>query len=652
MKKTDNLRKILGLALTCSVLLAILPATTWVFAHEDEEIVYYTTFSTFDPNPMHGYDYGLYKRIFGALFAWDEDMNMIPWIAERAVRIMNDTWVVFLRDDVKFHDGVPLTSADVKFTFDLVLNYSGAMSRFVTGIIKEVQAPDPYTVVVKMTGPIFAKTWLTSVYILPKHDWEAKGYVGPQCLTATNIPFIGAGQWKYGRYVANEYLILEAYDDFFLGRPIIDKIYHTYMPEAEAIRAAFLAGEIESAGVPWSLVEEWEANPDLEIWKVPTNYYHTIYINVNPNTTQSKGHPALLDLNVRKAIAHCVNRTYLNEFVFYNAWIPAFSVIPPSFTQYYASEYEDLLPEFNTAKAAQILEDAGYVDRNGDGIREMSDGTPLSFRFEVANYHTDKMRALEIIRDWMAEAGMEAVISVQEGGSFWQRVAKTCDYDLAFWGWQVHDENSILNCYTSSQAGVFSSSWQQSPEFDAIYQNLLTAGTEADHIYWVKEAQKYLVENVVEITLFYTTDIGAWRKGEWIGIIHEPSTNLNSRPLLYAHPPVTTQYTLTISVFPTNWGTTNPASGTTTHNEGATVSVTGTAATNYDFDHWELDGTNVGTNPTYTVTMNRNHTLVGVFKQVVTTPTPAPPYELYATIGVVAVIAAIGWGLALTRKPK
>ncbi|MEM2793624.1 MAG: ABC transporter substrate-binding protein, partial [Candidatus Methanomethylicia archaeon] len=86
-------------------------------------------------NPFAGYAYGIYRSaLYGTLFRYDENLNPVPWVAEKYERIDPTTVIVYLRKDVKWHDGKPFTAEDVKFTFDLILKYKGAMSRFMTGV--------------------------------------------------------------------------------------------------------------------------------------------------------------------------------------------------------------------------------------------------------------------------------------------------------------------------------------------------------------------------------------------------------------------------------------------------------------------------------------------------------------------------------------
>jgi len=110
-----------------------------------------------------------------------------------------------------------------------------------------------------------------------------------------------------------------------------------------------------------------------------------------------------------------------------------------------------------------------------------------------------------------------------EGGTLWNVVAAPpYDWDLAVWGWTVHDVSSIIYSYTSAAVGVFSSSGLADPTFDAMYQAQLTATNEAQRISIVHNIQTYLLENAAEITLFYQTVPSIYWASKWTGAVFQP----------------------------------------------------------------------------------------------------------------------------------
>jgi peptide/nickel transport system substrate-binding protein len=299
---------------------------------------------------------------------------------------------------------------------------------------------------------------------------------------------------------------------------------------------------------------------------VPTPISDNIDIYINLNKNNSKGNPTLLDKNVRLALMDAINRTYLNDQVESGLMTPALSIIPSVYGPYYASEDEPML-QFNLTKANQILDQAGYK-RGSDGIRVSPSGVRLSYRYYIYNGFPEMVRGAQIIKQWWNQIGVDITYSAMEGGTLWNIVANPpYDWDLAVWGWTVHDVSSIIYSYTSAAVGVFSSSGLADPAFDAMYQAQLTATNETQRISVVHDIQTYMLENVVEITLFYQTVPSIYWSNKWTGAVFQPwgAFNLygqNSEMFLYLQPVSSATTAATTMAPATNTTTAPPAAGT------------------------------------------------------------------------------------------
>jgi len=490
-------------------------------------------------NPLTSYSYGIYfSALYSSLFRFDASMQPQPWLAQSYSRPNDTSWVVNLRHNATWHDGQPVTSQDVKFTINLVQQAGGVMARFVTGIAS-ITTPDDYTVIVRTKQPTLIAGWLTSVYILPEHYWVAHGAVGASALNFTNDPPIGSGPFQFVSWQPGQYIQFQAFNNFFMGRPKIDTlIIRQYASEADMV-ASLKSGELDAAdGVLLADAPALKQVAGLAIVPTPISDNIDIYINMNRNA--SKGNPTLLDKNVRLALMYAVNRTYLNEQVESGLMTPALSIIPSVYGSYYATEDQSLF-QFNLTKANQILDQAGYK-KGSDGIRVSPTGVKLSYRYYIYNGFPEMVRGAQIIKQWWNQIGVDITYSTMEGGTLWDTVANPpYDWDLAVWGWTVHDVSSIIYSYTSAAVGVFSSSGLADPTFDAMYQAQLTATNETERISVVHDIQTYMLENAVEITLFYQTVLSAYWANKWTGAIFQPwgAFNLygqNSQMFLYLQP--------------------------------------------------------------------------------------------------------------------
>jgi len=178
------------------------------------------------------------------------------------------------------------------------------------------------------------------------------------------------------------------------------------------------------------------------------------------------------------------------------------------------------------------------------------------------------VRGAQIIKQWWNQIGVDITYSAMEGGTLWDTVANPpYDWDLAVWGWTVHDVSSIIYSYTSAAVGVFSSSGLADPAYDAMYQAQLTATNETQRIAIVHNIQTYMLENAVEITLFYQTVPSIYWSSKWTGAVFQPwgAFNLygqNSEMFLYLQPVSSTTSATTMAPATNSTAAPPPAAGT------------------------------------------------------------------------------------------
>lgn len=218
--------------------------------------------------------------------------------------------ILHLRDDVKFHDGVPMTSADVKWTFDAILDPATGSTYYgdLSAVIKSVEAPDDYTVIFHFNKPSPEILTLLAppggyCAILPKH---VLGNIPHDqlrtCKYNTEEPPPGLGPMKFVEWKKGEYVKFEANDDYFKGRPFIDEFIQVIIPEATTALAALEAGDVDilHTGYSTELAGEIERlkkeRPDINVNLAP--FPATWFIALNND------HPVLNNKYVRQALAY------------------------------------------------------------------------------------------------------------------------------------------------------------------------------------------------------------------------------------------------------------------------------------------------------------------------------------------------------------
>lgn len=330
-------------------------------------------------NPMYTEMY--FSAILRELYlkpAWNFDENAkpvpvlvkeIPSSANGGLSADGKTVTLKLREDIKWSDGEKLTSADFVFTYDMIMSDKNVpLSRYpYEDYVASVTAPDDYTVVVTFSEPFAA--WLTRIftYILPEHVlapvFEADGTIDNAAWnrnpTVTLGPFV-LSQWETGSHLAF------TANPAWIQPPKIEQFFVRIVPDDAAQEASIIAGDTDfGIFLSSDQIEKLEAGGKVKVVAVASGYDEAWFLNINPETA----HPAMLDVNVRKAIALATDR-----FSIVNDLLVA-SINPVNVT------FWDTTPPYGNLGglepypydpegAKKLLDDAGWKDSDGDGIRD------------------------------------------------------------------------------------------------------------------------------------------------------------------------------------------------------------------------------------------------------------------------------------------
>ena len=330
-------------------------------------------------NPMYTdmYFSGILRELYlKPAWNFDENANPVPVLVKEIPSAANGglsadgkTVTLKLREDIKWSDGEKLTSADFVFTYDMIMSDKNVpLSRYpYEDFVASVTAPDDYTVVVNFTEPFAA--WLTRIftYILPEHVlapvFEADGNLDNAAWnrnpTVTLGPFVLA-EWETGSHLAFKA------NPAWIQPPKIEQFFVRVVPDDAAQEAAIIAGDTD-LGIFLSSdqIEKLEAGGKVKVVAVASGYNEAWFLNVNPDTA----HPAMLDANVRKAVAMATDRfTIVNDLLVssINPVSVSFWDTTPPYDNIGGLEPYPYDPE----GAKKLLDDAGWKDSDGDGIRD------------------------------------------------------------------------------------------------------------------------------------------------------------------------------------------------------------------------------------------------------------------------------------------
>lgn len=322
------------------------------------------------------------------------------------------TYTFTLKPDVTFHDGTPLTSEDVKFTFELLLNPETASpyNPIFAGRILSVEAPDPATAVFTLNGPIASFLVDLNAYslaILPKHLVEG---IAPAELVssdfAQNAP-VGSGPFKFSSYTPGEALTLVANPDYHGGAPKVEQYVLKFLADTTAAYQQLKTGEVDVTQISADFYEDATAQANFTAVTFDTLEQYIFGFNVDPE----KGSPVLQDLAVRQAIAYAIDRQTIIDRVFSGLGTIAIGTQPP-ISWAYQPDQITVKYDYDPEKAKSILDEAGWVV--GDDDIRAKDGVKASFTAIAGATRSTDQGALLAIQEFLAEVGIELTPSIEE----------------------------------------------------------------------------------------------------------------------------------------------------------------------------------------------------------------------------------------------
>jgi peptide/nickel transport system substrate-binding protein len=294
----------------------------------------------------------LHGLLFSSLVEHDDQLVIRGDLAERWETPDPLTYNFHLRPGVRFHDGRPLTSADVKFTFDSIL--SGAVSTPKRGtyrMVASVEAPDEATVVFHLKEPYASLLWELSrpgIGIVPRGS-GADFAAHP----------IGSGPFRFVRASQEEDVVLERNPDYFRGAPTLARVRFRIVPDA-IVRALELrngSADIEMSSLSADMVRVLGRQPALEVTERPGTNYSYLGVNLED--------PLLARREVRQALAYATDRNAIIQYLLRGQAHPASGILPPN---HWAYEPAVRQYPYDPARAEQLLDAAGFP-RRADGMR-------------------------------------------------------------------------------------------------------------------------------------------------------------------------------------------------------------------------------------------------------------------------------------------
>jgi peptide/nickel transport system substrate-binding protein len=387
-------------------------------------------------NPMLADDHtslAVIELLFDRLLAVDPRTgSILPGLASSWQVSADGLTITFiLRDDVLWHDGQPFSASDVEFTFKTILNPAVSSPRQADFLpVEEFKAVDDTTFAVSLADADCSTLYdLGSVSIVPRH---ILGDDDIQTSTFNTRP-VGTGPFVFGEWVAGDHITLLRNTRYWGKAPHLDAWTYKVIADEEALLAGLQAGQLDVIPLPLDDLASVETAGHFQIHRYPANEYYFIGYNTD--------HPILGDIRVRRALSQAIDRQRLVDRALEGqgqlldtGLLPAHWAYPqePS-TRLRADLAQDR--HFDPARAGELLAEAGWVDDDGDGIRNR-DGEPLRLHLTTNGGNAVREAIAILAQQYYLAVGVAAEVEFIGWGNFLEDIF-THDFDVVVFSWPL-----------------------------------------------------------------------------------------------------------------------------------------------------------------------------------------------------------------------
>ena len=386
-----------------------------------------------------------------------------------------DEWTFRIRPNVKFHDGRPVTSEDVKYS--LTRNLDPEVGSAALSVLSPymradgITTPDPTTVVIKLITPQFDLPTLLTAYqlaIIPKDSGSTIGDSG-----------VGSGPFKVASFTGSGTTTVLANQDYYLGRPQLDEIKFIQISDSSARVNALISGDVDllySDGVSGADATRLQSNSNITVWATPSGSWSTLVMNCE--------HEPFTDVRVRQAFKTVVDEKQMLTQIA-NGKGRLAGNLPVDLSDQYRA---DVTSSRDIAKAKELLAAAGYPD----GLDITLDTSTVDPTFQPM---------VLTFQQQAAAAGIRVTIQQHDPNLYWDKVWLHNTFYASSWG--ERPAALVLNLAFRGGAPQGEGRWN-SPEFDALLNKAAATTDEKTRIDYYVQAQRLLASdsgNIIPIFL-------------------------------------------------------------------------------------------------------------------------------------------------------
>ncbi len=407
-----------------------------------------------------------------------------------------------LRDDIVWSDGTPITADDFVFTYDMIMDTANTVSSvYPYDYVASVEALDERTVVVTFSEPFAPWQSLLWRGVLPKHIlqpvYEADGSIDEA--EWNMAPTVGCGPFNFAEWESGSYMRFTKNPNYWKGEAKLDDIYLQFVPDDASQTAALVAGDADLGTFPpLSDVPVLEAG-GLSIMVQSSGYAEGWFFNFRDMAS-----PGAKDVVVRQAIAMAIDREAINNDLLLGLTSPVETLWDPIAAAGYVSP--DIVPwTYDPEAAKALLDGAGYIDTDGDGIREDADGNPLTLT------HGTTIREIRqdnqaVCQQYLREVGIDLQIQSFDADLFFGSYADGSpaalgDIDVMEWSdstaFPDPDQNYWLCSELPTDDNPYGYNYFGCDEpLDALFQQQIATIDPEERAAIIREISKYMHDNV------------------------------------------------------------------------------------------------------------------------------------------------------------
>ena len=383
--------------------------------------------------------------IFDGLVAYDNTLSHLePRLAEKWEISGDGLEITFhLRRNVKWQDGEPFTARDVEFGFSTITNPE-TLTAYAEDFLQvdTFEVIDDYTFKVTYEKPFASAlaSWGNMV-VLPRHLLEGKP-INDHAQAFGRNP-VGLGEYKFDSWETQKKIVVEVNDDYYRGRPHIDRVVTRVIPDQQTQFLELKSGGLDEMGLTPTQYSRQTSSKEFEKNFAKYKYLTNSYTYLGYNLLK----PLFQDKRVREALGHAIDKQEIVDVVLLGLGQPAHVPYKPG-TKWANESLKG--PAFDPDKAKALFAEAGWTDSDGDGVLDR-DGERFEFELITNKGNEQREKAATIIQRRLTEVGVKVNVKVIEWAAFINNFIDTKNFDAVVLGWSLSPDPDQYDIWHSSK---------------------------------------------------------------------------------------------------------------------------------------------------------------------------------------------------------